>query len=98
MKKPLTATSVKKKNKTGEKQKAKNPSLKSISLSGEKQDQLKGLVQQLKTELFDKIDQKFNGLNHRFDRIEDGIDEVLDELRATEALLESETEPYEGQA
>lgn len=98
MKKPLIASAIKKKSKKVEKLKVKNSVLKDVPPSGAKKDPINSLVQQIKTELLEKIDQKFNGFNHRFDRIEDGIDEILDELRATEALLESETEPYEGQA
>ncbi|MBI1823674.1 MAG: hypothetical protein HY200_04430 [Nitrospirae bacterium] len=98
MKKPLTAPAVKKKQKPGVKLRSKSRTLKSVPSSGEKTKSINQIVQQMKAELMDKIDQKFNHLTHRLDRMDDGIDEILDELRATEALLESETEPYEGQA
>lgn len=98
MKKPLTPSTAKKKNKAGGKPGIKSPTLKSIPGKGEKENQTKALIHQMKTELFEKMDQKFNTLNHRFDRLEDGIEQILDEIRTTEALLESEAEPYEGQA
>lgn len=98
MKKPLTAPAVKKKQKTGVKLKSKGRALKSIPASNERGTSIDQLLLQMKAELLDKIDHKFNHLSHRLDRVDDGIDEILDELRATEALLESETEPYEGQA
>jgi hypothetical protein len=98
MKKPLAASAAKKKNKSAEKPGIKSLTLKSIPAKGENKDRTKMLIHQVQAELFEKMDQKFNALNHRLDRLEDGIEQILDELRATEALLESGVEPFEGQA
>jgi hypothetical protein len=98
MKKPLIASTAKKKNKGSGKPAIKGSALKSVPSKGEKENQTKILIHQMKAELFEKMDQKFNALNHRLDRLEDGIEQILDELRATEALLEAGAEPFEGQA
>jgi hypothetical protein len=98
MKKPLAAAAAKKKTKSGVKQGRNRSPLKSLPFQSGNPDPVKSLAHQIQRELLDKIDQKFNALNHRLDRIDEGIDEVLEELRATEALLESDSEPYEGQA
>jgi len=98
MKKPLTAPSAKKKSKMVAGASVKSLALKNLSGRRKKGETDRNQNHQLKTELLEKIDHKFNTLYHRLDRLEDAVEEILDELRATEALLESETGPYEGQA
>ena len=61
-------------------------------------DDLQLRMDRLKETILEKIDAKFNTLNIRFDRLENAIQEVLDEIRESDSFLEEETEPYEGQA
>ncbi len=98
MKKPLPVPPVRKKGKTNNKPKTKKTASGTAPKSEFKDNEIKTLINQARSELIELLDGKFNTLNHRFDRLEDGISEILDELRETEALLESGTEPYEGQA
>lgn len=98
MKKPLPVPPVRKKGKTNNKPKTKKTASGTAPKSEFKENEIKTLINQARSELIELLDGKFNTLNHRFDRLEDGISEILDELRETEALLESGTEPYEGQA
>ncbi|MBI1821200.1 MAG: hypothetical protein HY036_05420 [Nitrospirae bacterium] len=96
MKKAQPAAAAKKKSKTIDKPLAKKISAKQPPVLKAKDEDVKQLIQQIKGELLDKIDLKINALVHRLDRVENGIGEILDELRETEAMIENE--PYEGQA
>ena len=96
MKKARPGADAKKKNKPVDKPLAKTISTKQPPVLKTKDEDVKQLIQQIKGELLDKIDLKMNALVHRLDRVENGIGEILDELRETEAIIENE--PYEGQA
>ncbi|MHB8482872.1 MAG: hypothetical protein ACYDBV_09115 [Nitrospiria bacterium] len=96
MKKAQPAAPARKKSKTGEKLRVRNTSQKQTFALKTKDAEIKQVMHQTKTELLDKIDQKINMLIHRLDRVENGIGEILDELRETEGIVE--TEHFEGQA
>ena len=96
MKKTQAAPFAKKKVKTGEKLRARTTALKQPLIPKPGEGDVKQLIQQAKAELLEKIEQKMGVVIHRLDRVESGIGEILDELRETETMLESE--PYEGQA
>ena len=98
MKKDQPAPSAKKKSKTHEKPriKAAFPRMKESPVNKVNKEDVKQLLHQTKAELLEKIDLKMSAVLHRLDRVENGINEILDELRESEAMIESE--PYEGQA
>ena len=96
MKKAQPAAPVKKKIKTVEKLLSRPASPKQPPALKTKDADVQQVIHQAKSELLEKFDLKINALLHRLDRVENGIGEILDELRETEAM--AETEPYEGQA